>query len=274
MKYLFIIAWLLTTQYGYAQGKIAFSSKLENNKYGIFIKHVDDTTETFITEGELPALSPDGKSLAYISPNKPNGTGSLTIINLKTGIKRILITDNACNPQWSPDNKYIICENWVTNTPSIEIVSIERGNIKTVIRGYKHPSYSPDGNKIVAIKNYDIYIITLASREVVRLTNTKDIIERLPVWSPDGREIAYFAKEKNAAKASICWIYLKDKQKHFFANFNADRFCWTYTGKILFEFTEKETDHSILIESPIGDQHPKILTTSIRDHYWPSWSKE
>ena len=58
------------------------------------------------------------------------------------------------------------------------------------------PTFSPDGTQVAFSWNgeredsYDIYVKTVGSSDVRRLT-TDPAADTLPIWSPDGRDIAF-----------------------------------------------------------------------------------
>jgi TolB protein len=51
--------------------------------------------------------------------------------------------------------------------------------------------WSPDGRLIAIEALGDLWLITVPTGAVRRLTNTPDIQEICPIWSPDGRWLTY-----------------------------------------------------------------------------------
>ena len=57
--------------------------------------------------------------------------------------------------------------------------------------------------------NYDLYILSLAGKPPIRLTDTPSIDETAPAWSPDGQTIAFAAK---SAGGGQIWTINADGQ--------------------------------------------------------------
>ena len=59
----------------------------------------------------------------------------------------------------------------------------------------RYPSISPDGTQIAFCYKGDIYKVSSSGGQAVRLT-THSAYDYMPVWSPDGKSIA-FASDRN-----------------------------------------------------------------------------
>lgn len=87
-------------------------------------------------------------------------------------------------------------------TPLIWTSKLDGGDL-TQIREGENPQWSPDGMKITFSYKGDIWLIDADGRNLIQLTNTKDIIEGLPSYSNDGKCIVYTSNEgKQMEKSS------------------------------------------------------------------------
>ncbi len=148
-----------------------------------------------------PVYSPDGKLLAIAVPDVQSGF-KIGIINLATGLdKRIGVeTYNGQKLIWSNDGKRLFYESNRKSEPAIWSVGIDRTNI-TRITPAGVPSMSmalsPDGTKIACqIFAKSAYCLELAlcsttGESLTKLTNSSKQSYWSPVWSPDGKQLAY-----------------------------------------------------------------------------------
>jgi TolB protein len=155
-----------------------------------------------------PALSPDGKMLAFASNR--GGHWDLYVLNLEDG-KTIQLTDTPeyeGSPSWSPDNRWLAYE-----------------------------AYIPDETG----GNLEIFVRTIdGSQDVVRLTDDP-AADYDPAWSPSGRTIA-FVSTRNGGKD--IWLANLDQSSNMFSDISRDpalaetspawspdgsKLCWTAT---------------------------------------------
>ena len=124
-------------------------------------------------------------------------------------------------PAWSPDGQFIAFQrNFVkTDVQSSQIFLVaadgtKLGPLMPPMKGVvdMHPTWSPDGQSIVFSSdrggNFELYLYTISSDQVIQLTHTKLGVENLePTWSPDGKWIA-FTRQGVAATVTPSSLYI------------------------------------------------------------------
>ncbi len=81
-----------------------------------------------------------------------------------------------------------------------------RASTKDASELIRDVSLAPDGNRVVLSGRGDIFTLPAKKGVTKRLTETNGVHERSPVWSPDGKYIAYWSDETGEYE-----IYLQDK---------------------------------------------------------------
>jgi len=144
-----------------------------------------------------PAVSLDGRSVAYLS--KKSGNYDIWIMD-PNGSNSVRLTDVPSDegaPSWSPDGTTIVYSS--------------DGDIRTINRDGIHqkqltddefdnidPVFSPDGTKIAFASdrsgNYDMWLMNSDGTGALQLTPDESV-QKQPAWSPDGKKIAYVSNE-------------------------------------------------------------------------------
>lgn len=156
------------------------------------------------------ACSPNGSSVAVVDTIQTSGMTSfshpqnnpplkiseekdiyLTIMTLDNGETTQLTNHGfAIQPNWSPDGSQIaFVGRFVTDTSGTQIyvfdldseerqalTAFEEGNLAS-------PTWSPDGKMIAFVKDGDIWLLQVETRELMQLTHTPEE-ESAPVWHP------------------------------------------------------------------------------------------
>ena len=155
-----------------------------------------------VNEGVLeyhPALSPDGKKLAYLTSEKRDyGITVLKIYDFETRKKTELKNWIDTRISWSPDGEEIV---FVRNKGGFNDLYIynlaedKEHRISARLRA-KDPSFSPDGQRIAFVHNEDgtnnLGLIDRDGTDVVYLTNNNDATQYMgPRFSPDGEWLLF-----------------------------------------------------------------------------------
>src|SRR5581483_11450948 len=164
------------------------------------------------TKGDLnvgPALSPDGRYIAFLSTRDIFDI-DLFLADAKTGriIRKLVSADRDPHMDalrfidsagsWSPDSTRLAFVVFEKGDNYLAIVDASSGRIEHIripgIDALTAPAWSPDGHTIAisgqATGVTDLYLYDLNTKSVRQLTNDR-FADLQPAWSPDGKTIAF-----------------------------------------------------------------------------------
>lgn len=202
----------LTGKKGMAGSKIAFVSS-RTGKKEIYVADYDGANVRQMThDGNIsvaPALSPDGRTLAYTAYLK--GYADIYTINLQSGARQRIVKFPGTNSgaAFSPDGSRIACTISRDGNPELYIVGTNGSGARRLTRTQgveSSPAWSPDGSEIIYCSDDS------GSPQLYRISSNGGSGSRLPInyryctkptWSPDGKRIAFNIREGGVFRVAL-----------------------------------------------------------------------
>jgi len=222
--------------------------------------------------GQTAPISPAITDPKQIS-SKPNA-----LVEKNLTIEKLYMTRSIGGTAWSPDGKTIAFISNISGRNNLWLVPAVGGwptQLTISDQRQSHPAWSPDGKWIAYQSDYDgdeqwdIFLVSPKTGQVVNLTNSRLIAEEHPAWSPDGRYLAYMVKPKTSSVFEIdVYDTLMRDVKHLTSGTPKDKMnvgpVWSHDGKWIAYTQEqaKGTDSNILVaelatgESTLLTPHP------------------
>jgi dipeptidyl aminopeptidase/acylaminoacyl peptidase len=201
-----------------------------------------------------PQAITDPKQIA----SKPNAR-----VEKNLTIEKLYMTRQVGGSTWSPDGKTVAFVSNMSGRNNLWLVPAEGGwpmQLTVSDERQTSPSWSPDGKWIAYMSDYegdeqwDIFLVSPKTGQVVNLTNTREISEENPTWSPDGRYLAYIVKPKTSSVFEIdVYDTVMRDVKHLTAGTAKDRMnvapIWSADGKFIVytQVQSKETDSNVFL---------------------------
>ena len=246
-----------------------------------------------------PSWSPDGKRIAFVSDRDGHvnirgfPTSEIYVMDANGRNPQNLTNDPSddTSPSWSPDGKRITFQSDRDNDRdhNIEIYMMDNdgSNLQRLTNNLtedEDPSWSPDGKRIVFSARRDehvrihlditseIYVMDADGGNQQRLTENRNN-DWSPVWSPDGKRIAFEADRKgDFVKFDI---YVMDADGGNLQNLTNHRDwdgspSWSPDGERIVFWSRRDGNAEIYVMDADGG-NPQNLTNNPDSDSSPAW---
>ncbi|HEY2923577.1 MAG TPA: DPP IV N-terminal domain-containing protein, partial [Candidatus Eisenbacteria bacterium] len=209
-----------------------------------------------------PAPSPDGKWIAFTSDREGRGGTQVYIMPAEGGEPRQMTHEpdsvRAGTPSWAPDGKSLLFVSTRGKRYNVYSVPFEGGTPRQLTHApgsHRFASYSADGRQITFYSNrvrpgeiygFNIYVMDASGEQeedMARQVTDSNGSPGHPTWSPDGKWIAFVAKEYDSTRQQ------------------------TMEGNILF------TKYQLYKVPARGGKEIRLTRGQFEDT-WPSWSPD
>ena len=174
----------------------------EGDVHSLWTMNLDGTNRAMLTDhASDPSWAPDGNSIVFYGwDGHPRGSNGLYEIRTDgSSTRQIWNQGSAEYLNWAPTGRYIAMNTIAAGTPNKRLVVYDENEEQwRDIGPGEQPSFSPDGNNIVARtcagSTCGLFIMGRRGEGKWRLTNSAD--DAMPSWSPTGDRIVYSSQQR------------------------------------------------------------------------------
>jgi len=250
----------------------------------VFVANDDGSGEKKIEAGELPRVSPDGNSVAYLHQG-PKNAQELKVANLSTGATKTLLTNwrEPFSLAWSPDSTMVIAQRGPEiGSRKLALIEVATGAQEVMAQGFfSGASFSPQGGQLVFAKaksekfppRSDVYRVDLIPPGAVGVVPliphqiTSDHRSAFPLWGPT--KIVFVKtldanKRKYGPKNELYLMNPNGKGVKRLTHTNVPALAqglfptdWSASGnQLLAEFEGQDISYAVKVNPKTGGQKP------------------
>jgi Tol biopolymer transport system component len=213
---------------------------IEGAHASIWVANADGSRRVRLTTGAQPALSPDGRWIAFLQQRRasvrldliPAGGGPVQRLGVLAGAHAVI-----SGLTWAPNSRLLAVYEYDRGTGDLAVVDARTGD-RTVfersghLEGPEDPSFSPASSEVAydtaSPSGGDIFVYDLRTRQTRQLTHDRRATD--PVWGP-----SWIAYAEPGRRGDVWLMRSSGADKHRLTHTNADIWpaYWSTDGKHL-----------------------------------------
>ncbi len=145
-------------------GESLFFASDRGRGFNVYRHDLSAGTDTLVVNGIQPAVSPDGKQLAWVAPVRGrNGSGGIWVKGLPDGEPHLVHYEESeyrMKPAWTPDGKaFLYVTDQMQGSYDVAVVPADGGNEVVITNDYDpdhrefSPTPSPDGTRFAFVSS-------------------------------------------------------------------------------------------------------------------------
>lgn len=246
---------------------------------------------TFPGSKEYPALSPDGTEVAF-SWRRYSSPWLNLYLKPERQEEPVQLTSSPHNdvwPAWSPDGEWIAFCRERPSGPGpqiphdIYVIPARGGKERKIAQGWLGVSWSPDGKSIAAAElpklpgnagpaAGGIFVLSIESGQ--RRTLTSGQTDYMPVFSPDGKWVAYIRRYFGVADEVFVVPASGGPSRQLTYDHQPLRGAtWTADSREVVFASWRSAAPGSLWRVPVGGGSAKLVSATLRDATYPSISR-
>ena len=226
--------------------------------------------ETGIAQARIVFVNRRGKNNADLYVCYADGQDVMQVTHDKVA---------AVGPRWAPNGRDIYYTSFLNGYPAV--FRMVAGTERKALAAFKGlntgAAVSPDGGMVALILSYEgnpeLYVMTLGTGRLARLTRTPHGSEASPCWSPDGRSIVYVSDISRSPQLYLVDVASKKSRRLTYKgseNVNPD---WHKNGLIVYA-TRRGGQYQVARLDPRAGESSCEMITPPGDYEHPSWAPD
>lgn len=276
---------------GFSTEFIFTSTGLENG--GILTVDLDEFTVQPFSEdtnsGKCPAYSPDGALVAFC--NEESGKSRLFVARGDGSDPKEMtdaISGCSCSPDaplaWSPDGNWIVLPVNMDAQSFVYDIFIVNKNGKKAINLTSNPQryggvvWNPDSRSILLTGEIngqrDIYQVDISDKRIAPFSN-QPISGAASEWSPDGRQLVYFADNGDGNFDIFVFDKEQGKSQRLTETAGFDSYPhWYPDGQKILFISKRDGEDEIYSMNADGSNQRNLTDNPTAMDIWPSISRD